>query len=152
MVDMTTEKNVESQSWCSGEWKTIPRKNVPYNGIEIIGVPFYDDNSRFVSADIMVADYTYVKEGVQSKITALTVADSWVDIPPVLKPVSPPVDDPDFTVKGKLKLLHGSSDILLEIEFAYGLAGQRHDEIGFVFGFATAIQMEATGGKSKTAE
>lgn len=148
MVDMTTEKNMETQSWCSGEWKTTPRKNVPYNGVEIIGVPLYDENGRFVSADIVVADCTNVKEGVQSKLAALSVEDGWLDIPPIMMPGSPPVDDPRFTVKGKLQLRHGSGSMLLGVDFAYGLAGQRHEELGFIFGFPTNSNVKTDSGEA----
>lgn len=139
---MTTINNVEFQTWCSGDWKTTPRKVVPYNGIEIISMPTYDENGRFVSADIVVVDCTYEKEGVQSKLIALNVEDGWVTIPAAIKPGSPPVDDPEFTVKGKLQLHHGSGSMLLGVDFAYGLDGQRHEELGFVFGFPTTVKVK----------
>ena len=147
---MTTINNVEFQTWCSGDWKTTPRNNVPYNGIEIVGTPNYD-NGRFVSANIVVVDCTYEKEGVQSELIAMNVEDGWVTIPAAVKPGSPPVDDPRFTVVGKLQLRHGSGSMLLGVHFAYGLDGQRHEELGFVFGFPTTVEVETGDSKAKPA-
>lgn len=148
---MTTEKKVGPQRWCSGDWKTIPRKDVPYNGIKITGPPAYDENGKFVSADIVVADYTFVQDGVQSEIAALSVEDGWLDIPPAVKPGSPPGIDPRFTVSGKVQLRHGSGGLLLGVDFAYGLEHLRHEELGFVFGFPSTDEGKTEGGKARSA-
>lgn len=151
MAAITMGKNEEPQVWYSGDWKTVPRKNVPYNGTEITGIPAYDEDGKFVSADIMIADYTYDLEGVQSRIAALNVDEGWMDIPAAVKPESPPVIDSRFTVNGKLQLRYGSGGLLLGIDFAYGLDTQRHEELGFVFGFPTTIKVEAEDGKGRSA-
>ncbi len=146
--ETTTEKNGETQTWHSGDWTPAPRKNVPYNGIEISGTPTYDATTgRFLSADVEIVDCTYDKEGVGSSLDALTVDEGWVGIPPAMQPVSPPVADPKFTASGNLQLRRGSSAILVGVDFSYGLEGQHHEELGFVFGFPTTVaeEPEATG-------
>lgn len=148
MVDMATEKQAGSQSWRSGDWKTVPRKNVPYNGVEITGVPAYDADGKFVSADIVAADYTYDLAGVQSRIAGLSVEEGWLEIPAAVKPGSPPGIDHRFTVNGKLQLRCGSGGMLLGVDFAYGLDGQRHEELGFVFGFPTTIAVDTEDGEA----
>lgn len=148
MVVMATEKKMGPQSWRSGDWKTVPRKNIPYNGVEITGVPAYDENGKFASADIVVADYTYDKEGVQSQIAVLNVEEGWLEIPAAVKPGSPPGIDHRFTVNGKLQLRCGSGGMLLGVDFAYGLDGQRHEELGFVFGFPTTIAVDTEDGEA----
>jgi len=149
VVDKTTVTNAEPQVWCSGDWKTIPRKTVPYNGVEIVGTPVYDDNGKFVSADLKIVDCTYVPDGVASELHGLNVGDGWQEIPAAVVPTSPPSPDANFTVNGKLQLYHGSGSMLLGVDFSYGLTGQRHEELGFIFGFPTTIAVgaAASGGK-----
>lgn len=146
MVATRNGENAEPRIWHSGDWETPPRKEVPYNGTEITGMPTYDANGKFASAEIVVADYTYAKEGVQSRIPAMTIDESWVEIPAVDKPGSPPVADSRFTVKGTLRLRRGSGGMLLGVDFVYGLDGQRHEELGFVFGFPAASEVGAEKG------
>ncbi|KDM89645.1 hypothetical protein [Photobacterium galatheae] len=70
-----------TQTWHSGDWRSHAGSNPPYNGIEITGLPQYDDNGAFVSAAITIVDYSNNKNGVSSMIPTLTVAQGRVDIP-----------------------------------------------------------------------
>ena len=134
---MTTDTNGGKYVWKSGDWKVHPRKNVPYNGVKIIGTPAYDTNDNFVSAEVVIKDFTFAIDGVSSTIESLTVEDDWVEIPSP-KPESPPSGSPPvgakFSVKGKFKLRKSTSEVLLRVRFDYGLEGQRREELGFVMG------------------
>lgn len=128
---MSQEISTNELKWRSGDWKKVPQKQEPYNGIEITGVPTYDDEHKFVSATITVKDFTKTAKGVASTMEDVTLADEWVNIPvPV---TSPPSDD--FTVDGAIKLRVGSNGILLRVKLTYGLKDMKHQEIGFIGGF-----------------
>lgn len=130
--------------WHSGDWKKSPRINEPYNGIEIIGIPLYDEDNKFTGAKLEIRDYTYEKSGVSACIKLMTTADEWVDIPGVV-PSSPPIDPSLLSVKGQVKLRPSGCGILLRVNFSYGLKSLRHEELGFVMKFMTMRESDASG-------
>ncbi|WP_035238423.1 hypothetical protein [Desulfobacter vibrioformis] len=128
---MSQEISTNELKWHSGDWRKVPMKQEPYNGLEITGVPTYDDEHKFVSATITVKDFTKAPKGLASTMEDVTLADEWVNIPvPV---TSPPSDD--FTVDGAIKLRVGSNEILLRVKLAYGPEKMQRQEIGFIGGF-----------------
>lgn len=134
---MATTLNEHKNVWRSGDWKDTPRRVPPYNGIEITGIPSYDQKGNFDSARIIIKDCTLDQQGVTSEIEYITLSDDWVWIP-APAPCSPPdpSGDPEkFTVRGEVKLRHGSNMILLRIRLKYGLEYHRRDELGFILEF-----------------
>lgn len=128
-------KNTNELTWHSGDWKKVSRKQEPYNGIEITGVPLYDDEQKFASATITVKDFTKTPNGIPSTMEDVTLADEWVNIPVPI--TSPPSED--FTVDGAVKLRLGSNEVLLRLNLAYGLKDYRRQEIGFIGGFPSVL-------------
>lgn len=132
---MSQEISTNELKWRSGDWRKVPMKQEPYNGLEITGVPTYDDEHKFVSATITVKDFTKASKGLASTMEDVTLADEWVNIPvPV---TSPPSDD--FTVDGAIKLRVGSNVILLRVNLAYGLKNMQRQELGFIGGFPSVL-------------
>ncbi|NAW65308.1 hypothetical protein [Photobacterium halotolerans] len=79
MTDTQTPSN--SHTWQSGDWKDKANSQAPYNGIQITGIPQYNDNGAFVSAAITITDYTNDPAGISSNIQALTIAQGKINIP-----------------------------------------------------------------------
>ncbi|WP_027251374.1 hypothetical protein [Photobacterium halotolerans] len=79
MTDTQTLSN--SHTWQSGDWKDKANSQAPYNGIQITGIPQYNDNGAFVSAAITITDYTNDPAGISSNIQALTIAQGKINIP-----------------------------------------------------------------------
>lgn len=127
------------QVWQSGDWSKRPNKEIPYNGIEISGLPEYDENSALVSVTVTLTDYTLDEQGVASSILGLTVAAGSVSIfapTEQTSPVSsPPRPNPDFTIEGDVALEPSGSDVCLRIRLSYGLEHMRREEIGYVMCF-----------------
>ncbi len=137
---MATTLN-EDKIWRSADWKTTPRREPPYNGIEITVAPSYDDAGKFISAMITVKDCTLDKDGVSSVIKDMTPAGGWMEIPPP-DPGSPPDPSKDpakFTVLGAVKLRFSSNAILLQVRLNYGLEHSRRDELGFIMEFLPSV-------------
>lgn len=128
---MTTEKHATDWPWYSGDWQTPPRSWEPYNGIEISGVPTYDNENKFISAKITIFDFTKNKKGISSTIESVTLADNWAHIP---EPVTSSPKD-EFTVNGRMKLRLASSVILVRVHLDYGLEEMKCYELGMIGGF-----------------
>lgn len=136
---MAMTLNENQYVWRSGDWKKVPQRQPPYNGIEITGFPVYDPEGHFASAGLLIKDFTFDPRGVTSEIEYMTLSDGWMWIPSP-DPGSPPDPSRDpmkFTVLGDTRLEHGSSGTLLRIRLSYGLEYLRRDELGFIFEFKT---------------
>lgn len=128
-----------SQTWQSGDWSKRPNSEAPYNGIEISGLPEYDENGMLISVAVTLTDYTLNKEGVASIIPELTVFAGHVDIIAPIEQTSPPSSplnpSSDFTIKGWVSLEPSGANVCLRIHLRYGLEHLRREEIGYVMCF-----------------
>ena len=132
------------QVWHSGNWKTTPSKYSPYNGLEITGLPQFDDTGKFVSAAITFDDYTNSPDGVTSELPELQRDQDWVAVPQLSAkkkesagPAKPESDDNKptgvFTVGGKVGIQTYASGIYLGVELSFGPEHQPQEELGNIF-------------------
>lgn len=93
---------------------------------------------QFSSLDLTITDYTCDPNGVSSTLTIYTKGD-WTSIPVPASDASPPVPDPQFTVRGTYPQTPGSirlcptpGGLYLDIRFSYGPEHQRTYTQGFI--------------------
>jgi len=137
---MPTE--IKTEQWYSGDWKKVPSKQPPFNGIKITGLPTYE-NGVLVSVKVTFTDYTLNLSGCESTIPELTAANGQFNIPTPTEntspPSSPPQPNPDFTIQGWVALEHNNLDLSLRIRLSFGLEHARRQELGYIMGFALAV-------------
>ena len=139
--------NIKPSVWYSGNYSSRQTaKQPPYNGIEIAGLPSYDEDSGlFLSASITFTDYTKDPNGSVVVMPALTFAEGRTTImaaageptsPPQSPPSSPPQPDSNFTIEGWVALESNGLNYSLRIYLSFGLEHERAAERGYIMSFA----------------
>ena len=112
--------------WQSGDWQETNNPSPPYNGIQMVVLPSYSEQSNLVSLTLNFTDFTNETDGVL-KTFPMSIKDG--------SSVTLPVED-DFTIVGTLELrffasVPGSIVVFFD-NISYGLEHQRHNVIGGV--------------------
>lgn len=113
--------------WRSGDFAELPRRQPPFNGVEIEAGPVYDASGKLASLAITVRDFT-------NDATGATLETSFE--PAVNGESLRLTPSGDFTVSGALDLrllAARPTDIVVLVAIDYGLAKrQQHAEGGIL--------------------
>jgi len=129
-----SKNTTQKQLWKSGDWRNTPNDKIPYNGIEISCLSTYNDNEKLLSLEVCFSDYTFSLEGVSSTISNLPTDDKWTEIPKPLLPLpNEKKVNPNFSIKGNVKIQKVTDGSYLRIHLSYGPNDYRREELGFIF-------------------